>query len=330
MILAGDIGGTNTRLACYSRTRGGLKLVDEQIYPSRNYASLGTALHDFIAQIPGRIEAACLGVAGPVIDGRCKTTNLPWVVDRADIIELTQTPHVGLLNDLEATAHGIDDLAPADLKPLQIGTGTAQGNRAVIAAGTGLGEAGLFWNGRGYLPFASEGGHCDFAPRDELQIELLQFSQARFEHVSWERVLSGPGLVHLYQFFLTREPDKATPSVAAEIVGNDAAAAVISQAALEKRCPLCVAALDLFVSLYGAEAGNLALKLMACGGLYLAGGIAPKILPALCQPTFLAAMATGRFQSLLQSIPVYVVLTDRAALLGAAHYAKDLLRTKRQ
>lgn len=328
MILAGDIGGTNTRLACFSRKKGKLTPVVERVFSSRDYDTFDRVLEEFVTQVPGAVKAACLGVAGVVSDGRCQATNLPWMVDERELASRTGTDKVGLLNDLEATAFGISFLQPDDFQELQAGDEEPLGNRAVIAAGTGLGEAGIFWNGRAWQPFASEGGHADFAPRNELEIDLLRFLIARHGHVSWERVLSGPGLVNLFQFFADRNPERIRNDVALEIQEHDPAA-VISQAALDRRCELCVEALDLFISLYGSEAGNLGLKLMARGGLYIAGGIAPKILPALCQPMFLASMAKGRFQSLLKSIPIRVVTTDQPALWGAAHFANGLLGKRR-
>lgn len=323
MILAGDIGGTNTRLACFTCTASRLTSVREHIFPSREYSSLRLVLQDFLKLVDQPIEAATLGVAGPVDDGRCKTTNLPWIVEETELAELTGAKHVALLNDLEATAFCIDYLEPHELHVLQIGDQEPRGHRAVIAAGTGLGEAGIFWNGRDWQPFASEGGHADFAPRNELEIDLLRFLIGKFGHVSWERVLSGPGLVNLYEFLCHRYPERVDGQIAAKIETGDAA--VISQSALEKQCGLCVEALDWFVSLYGSEAGNLALTLMALGGVYIAGGIAPKILPALKQPVFLQSMVKGRFKTLIESIPVRVVLNDQTALWGAAHFAERML-----
>lgn len=324
MILAGDIGGTKTRLACFTRSGPRLTTVREHVFSSRQYPSFRLVLQDFLKLVAQPIEAACLGVAGPVDDGRCKTTNLPWIVEEGELAALTGTKTVALLNDLESTAFCIAYLEPHEFHVLQAGDLEPHGHRAVIAAGTGLGEAGIFWNGRDWQPFASEGGHADFAPRNELEIDLLRYLMGKFGHVSWERVLSGPGLVSLYEFLCHRYPERVDGQVAAKIAAGDAAA-VISQSALDRSCGLCVEALDWFVSLYGSEAGNLALTLMALGGVYIAGGIAPQILPALKQPVFLESMIKGRFKSLIESIPVRVVLNDQTALWGAAHFAERMM-----
>lgn len=325
MILAGDIGGTKTWLATVAVENGQLIVQRDAKFPSRDFARLEDVVQAFLRDHPATIEATCFGIAGAVIDGVCRTTNLPWVVAETALSQVLGTPQVKLLNDLEATAYSLEVLTPADVVEIQAGNQDTPANRAVIAAGTGLGEAGIFWNGRQYVPFASEGGHADFAARDELEIELLRYLIGKFGHASWERVLSGPGLVNVYQFLCEREPSRVSAEIAAEMQQRDPAA-VIAQAAQQRRCPLCVQALEMFVSLYGSEAGNLALKLMSRGGLYIAGGIAPKIIDQLRQPAFLESIrAKGRFQSLLQSIPVRIVVTDRAALLGAAHYANRML-----
>jgi glucokinase len=322
VILAGDIGGTKTRLACVDVVNNRLVVQHEAKFPSREFPGLAAILETFLADSSAKIDTACLGIAGPVIHGRCRATNLPWIVEEGQLQGATGISRVALINDLEATAYAIEVLTGDDVVEIQAGSGDAEGNRAVIAAGTGLGEAGMFWNGQKYLPFASEGGHADFAPRDDLEIELLRYLIARFGHASWERVVSGPGLVNIYQFLSDREPGRSPPEIEDEMRQHDPAM-VIAQAAKGQRCPVCSQALRMFVSLYGSEAGNLALKLMARGGLYIAGGIAPKIIDELRQPVFLESIrAKGRFQSLLQAIPVRIVTTDRAPLLGAAHFAR--------
>lgn len=325
MILAGDIGGTKTWLAAVAIENGQLIVQHDAKFPSREFARLEDVVQAFLRDHPATIEAACFGIAGAVIDGVCRTTNLPWVVAETALSQVLGTPQVKLLNDLEATAYSLEVLTTADVVEIQSGSQNEPANRAVIAAGTGLGEAGIFWNGRQYVPFASEGGHADFAARDELEIELLRYLIGEFGHASWERVLSGPGLVNVYRFLCKRDPSQVSAEIAAEMQQRDPAA-VIAQAAQQRRCSLCIQALQMFVSLYGSEAGNLALKLMSRGGLYIAGGIAPKIIDQLRQPVFLESIhGKGRFQSLLQSIPVRIVITDRAALLGAAHYANQML-----
>jgi glucokinase len=267
------------------------------------------------------IDAACFGVAGPVRHGRSDTTNLPWDVDARELARALHIRSVGLLNDLEAHAYGIALLAPADFVTLNQGAPDASGNAAVIAAGTGLGEAGLYWDGQQYLPFAGEGGHASFAPSDPLQIELLRFLCHEFGHVSWERVLSGPGLHNIYRFL--RDTGRGEePDWLSHKMQQDDPSAVISQAALADTSPLCRQALDLFVVLYGAEAGNLALKLMATAGVYIGGGIAPKIIRKLTDSTFMAAfVAKGRLKPLLQQIPVRIIMNDKVALQGAARFA---------
>lgn len=320
MILAGDIGGTNTRLALIEAAGGRLRVVTDERVPSRQHADLPTVLARFRAQHAAPIRAAGFGVAGPVVEGRCEATNLPWVVDAAAIARQLDLPRVSLINDLEAIAYAIPALGPADLGVLNEGRHTL-GSQAVIAAGTGLGEAGLYWDGTRYHPFASEGGHADFAPRTPLEMELLRFLLTRFKRVSYERVVSGPGLLNVYAF-LKETGRGEEPAWLSERIAREDPAAAISRAALDDRCPLCVQALDLFISVYGAEAGNLALKMLAVGGVYVAGGIAPKIMPKLGDGTFLEAFVTkGRLTPLLEAIPVRVILNDRAGLLGAARRA---------
>lgn len=322
MILAGDIGGTNTRLALFESGPGGLRLRHEKTFPSREQPSLESALDRFRELHPARISRASLGIAGPVRAGRCEATNLPWIVDAPRVARRLGLPRVGLVNDLVANAWGIDLLGSRDLAPLARGRRGAAGNRALISAGTGLGEAGLFLDGADHRPFASEGGHSDFAPRNRVEGELLEYLLARHGRVSWERVVSGPGLVNIYRFL--RESGKGTePRWLAERLAAGDPAALISQFALEGKSPLCARALDLFVSLYGARAGDLALTLMATGGVYLGGGIAPKILPRLRDPIFLESFAAkGRLRSLLLDIPVRVILNPKTALLGAARHAE--------
>jgi glucokinase len=277
MILAGDIGGTNTRLALFDGSP--TKPATIEVFPSRDHSGLEELLRAFRAQHSETIEAASFGIAGPVRNGRSKTPNLPWVVDSASLAEVLGLQSVDLVNDLEANAYGIAVLGPQDLAVLHPGAPDAGGNRALISAGTGLGEAGLLAEGNVYRPYPSEGGHCDFAPRDETEIHLLQHLMARFGHVSFERVLSGPGLYNIYQFF--RDTGRAEePTWLAEEIREHDPSTVISQHGLKGSCELCVKTLDLFVSFYGAEAGNLALKAMATGGIFIGGGIAPRYCPS--------------------------------------------------
>ncbi len=319
MILAGDIGGTNARLAYFHPQNGSLKLVSERVFPSRDYSELGDIVSKFLDESHTRPEVACFGIAGPVRNGRVETSNLPWVIEQSRLAEQIQSATI-LINDLEAGAWGIGGLTAQDMVPLnQVGPST--GNQAVIAPGTGLGEAGLYWNGRQYEVFACEGGHADFAPQGDLQIELLRFLAHRFGHVSYERVLSGPGLVNVYEF-LREKKCAEEPAGFAEKFAQGDAAAMISAAALNGSNTLAEKALDLWISVYGAEAGNVALKMMATGGIYLGGGISPKILPKLSESGFMNAFLNkGRLRPLVESIPVHVVTNDKAGLLGAARCA---------
>ncbi|HLW42884.1 MAG TPA: glucokinase, partial [Candidatus Acidoferrales bacterium] len=288
MILAGDVGGTNTRLAFFERRAGKLHNIFEHIYPSHGHASLEDIVAEFLASQKVRPDAVAIGVAGPVRDGVCRATNLPWVVDARLVAKRIGFSSITLLNDLEANAHGIATLDPDDFAVLQRGAPVATGNCAVISPGTGLGEAALHWCGSHYLPLASEGGHSSFAPRDDLQDELLKHLRAQFGHVSWERLVCGPGLVSIYEFLRDTGRGEEPGWLAAEIKNGDPAP-VISRIALAGKSSLCEKALDLFVVLLGSEAGNMALKVLATGGVYIGGGIAPKILPKLQTPAFLAA-----------------------------------------
>lgn len=339
MILAGDIGGTKTRLALFRPEAGRLRPVAEETFPSGEYPDLDPIVEAFLAPrelLPSRrrsasgpgpdadgegVARACFGVAGPVVDGRSVTTNLPWVVDACRLRNGLRLPAVDLINDLEANAHGIGALGPDDFAVLNAGAPGASGNAAIIAAGTGLGEAGLYWDGRHHRPFACEGGHASFAPANDLQCELLVHLRRSYDHISWERVLSGPGLLAVYGFLRDSGRGEEPPWLAEEMRREDPPS-IIGRAAQEGRSALCARALDLFVSLYGAEAGNLALKLMATGGVYVGGGIAPKILDRLKGRGFMEAfLAKGRMRPLLERMPVRVILNERAALLGAARCA---------
>jgi glucokinase len=320
MILAGDIGGTKTKLALYSLQNDKLVSTVKKSFPSKDYPSLEAVVREFRAQAADPISAACFGVAGPVIDGTIKTPNLPWFLDAREIARCLDLDSVALINDLEATGYGVATLDAGEFLTLSAGKVYPQATKALIAAGTGLGEAILYWDGGGYRPLASEGGHADFAPRTALEIELLAYLIARFEHVSNERVISGPGILNIYNFLKDsgrhREPVWLRERLAAGDPG-----AVISEAALAKEAEICVQALDLFVSAYGAEAGNLALRAKALSGIFVGGGIAPKILSKLADGEFMRAFAAkGRYAELLARVPVHVILNDEAALRGAAAY----------
>ena len=321
MILAGDIGGTNTRLAFFEGTAEKPVPVVSQIYPSRIHRGLEEILRIFLAEHKQPVDSAAFGIAGPVKDGRCQTPNLPWNVDSASVAQCLGLSSAGLLNDLEANAHGIAVLSPTDFVTLWEGAPGAAGNRALISAGTGLGEAGLVAEGNEHRPYASEGGHADFAPRTELEVALLRHLLQVYDHVSYERVLSGPGLHNIYQFLRDTRRAEEPASLAEELARRDPPR-VISEHALLGDSPICALAMEMFVSIYGAEAGNLALRAMATGGLYLGGGVAPKILPKLQEPAFLKAFrAKGRLSGFVDAIPVRVIMNDQTALLGAARVA---------
>ncbi len=316
MILAGDVGGTNTRIALFGDDAQ--TPVFHETYPSRSHDGLDEIVRLFLAAHPAELDAACFGVAGPVLDGRTETVNLAWPVDAARLACVLGLQRVGLLNDLEANAYGIETLEPKDFATLNQGDPGAAGNEAVISAGTGLGEAGITTvAGRRHV-VATEGGHADFAPRSELEVELWRWVTSRSGHASYERVCSGKGLVNIYEFLRARGGE-AEPDWLREEMKERDAAAVISEKAHDGRDPVCLEALELMVSIYGAEAGNLALKLMATGGVYIGGGIAPKILPELQQAGFMRSFVDkGRLSALLSQIPVRVILNDHAALRGAA------------
>ena len=323
MILAGDIGGTNTRLAFFEGTPDRLQPVQIEIFPSPQFSGPADIVRKFLAMHPhAAVDSACFGLPGAVVNGRAEVTNLPWVVDAHEMAADLGLPRIALINDLFANAHGIALLEESDFVVLNPGVASVTGNRALISAGTGLGEAGLYADGRGgYHPFPSEGGHTDFAPRNELEMDLLRYLMGRFEHVSYERVLSGPGLYNIYQFL--RETGRGEePTWLAEQIGQGDPSAAISKSALEGTSSISVQALDIFVTIYGAEAGNLALKVLATGGAYVGGGIAPKIIRKLSSTAFMKAFsAKGRVGNILKDIPVRVITNDKTALLGAARVA---------
>ncbi len=330
MILAGDIGGTHARLALFDVTGGAAGVVADEsryvpisltIFPSRDYPSLNAIAAKFLKTTNVHPEAACFGIAGPVVCGRVDATNLPWSVDRQSLSAELKIPNTALINDLEANAWGIPALTAKDLVSLNE-SASGSGNQAVVSAGTGLGEAGMYWDGAQYHVFACEGGHSDFAPRNELEVELYSHLDKQFGHVSYERILSGPGLVNLFNFL--RDSGRGTePDWLREEIQNSDAAAAISRAASGGQCELAEQALDLFIDVYGAEAGNLALKLLSTGGVFVGGGIAPKIVSKLTgSPRFMEAFVSkGRMRPLMEKIPVKVIMNDETALLGAARYA---------
>ncbi len=331
MILAGDVGGTNTRLAFFEPGGRGLALRWSRTFPSREYAGLSEIVRAARDESGVRARSACFGIAGPVEGGRCEATNLPWRVDARELAHALELDSSQLLNDLEATAWGLATLGTDALRTLQEGE-ARPGHAGILAAGTGLGQAGLFWDGARHHPFACEGGHVDFAPSDEMEARLFLWLHERHGHVSWERVLSGPGLVNVYTFLrdaeglrdadglLYGETEHESGALAEDLPGGDPAAAIAQAGA--RGDPLAARALSTFARLYGRAAGNVALVYLARGGVYLAGGIAPKILSWLERPAFRAGfLAKGRLAAFLERVPVRVVLDDRVAVYGAARAA---------
>ena len=324
MILAGDIGGTKTSLALFEREGDRLKILSQHRFESRKYETLGDIIHDFRQMyVDILITSASFAIAGPIIEQRCRTTNLPWEISAHELKDLLNITQVFLLNDLEATAYGMLCLDKDEFINLNPNAVYAKGNCAVIAAGTGLGESMLYYDGTSYHPIASEGGHCDFAPLNEQQDALLLWLRQHYpKHVSLERILSGPGISALYDFLhesgFAPESDRMKNLSEKEDKNGH-----ISKNALEFHDPLCIETLRLFCEIYGAETGNLALKTMSLGGVYIGGGIAPKILPFLQSDAFINAfVAKGRFEPMLRNISVKVSLNPETALLGAAHFAK--------
>ncbi|MEI6744369.1 MAG: glucokinase [Methylococcaceae bacterium] len=321
MILAGDIGGTKTLLAIFD----GEICVAKHRFESANHATFHNLLADFLALIPTvKIDTVCLGVAGAIVSGDCEATNLPWKLTCHEIAKQLNAEKVTLLNDLEAAAWGILSLPENDFIALNPNAKTQVGNCAVLAAGTGLGEAIIFYDGKNHHVIANEGGHCDFAPTDAQQIALLSFMQARYpNHVSYERLVSGVGIVAIYDFLKQSGDYAISNELEAQLQTTDDSAAIISAAAMAKSDELCVATLQLFAKIYGSEAGNLALKCLPYGGVYLAGGIAVKCLPALQQGAFLEGfLSKGRFQNTLEKIAVNVCMQPEVGLLGALYFAQ--------
>lgn len=321
LILAGDVGGTSTRLAYFQVERGELTVLAEGRYPSKEHSSLVEIVSRFANQHRLTAEKACFGIAGPVLEGRVRTPNLPWNIESVELSEVLGLSNVRLINDLEANTYGIAALKGDDLFTLNVGVPNPTGTIAVVSAGTGLGQSLAYWDGTTHRPLPSEAGHADFAPRNELESELLLYLQAKHGRVSYERVLSGPGLHDIYRFLRDKHYFTELPSIIAAMNAGDPPA-VITHAALDNSCPMCSKALEIFISVYGAESGNAALRFLATGGVYLGGGIPPRILERLRGPAFMVAFtAKGRLSAVVQSIPVHVVLNERTALLGAGRAA---------
>lgn len=328
-VLAGDVGGTNSRLAVFDYRQGKLSPVHQRVYASQSAKQFSDILSGFLGECSYDLQSACIGVAGPVSDGRCAVTNLPWALDAMDLSRECQIPSLVLINDLEANAYGVDLLKPGDVTVVRQGNRNETGNRAVISPGTGLGEAGMLWSGTRYQPFATEGGHCDFGPRSALQESLLNFLQESIDHVSYEEILCGGGLERIYDFFASRS-GVAPSADFKESCSRIGKAATISAWAMTGNCPTCEQVLDLYLEILGQESGNLALKVLATGGLFLGGGIAAKLAPAIqCSDVFQRGfLQKGKMSDLLSGIPVSIILNPDAALLGAANVAARLLESR--
>jgi glucokinase len=321
MILAGEIGGTRTRLAAFEMEGNRLKCVVEKNYMSQSHSGLGEILPQFIRGEGIPVHSACFGVAGPVRGGRSKISNLPWIIDAKELASQLKLNSVGLLNDLEAYAYGIDALESKDFITLSAGSDDAEGNRAVISAKTGLGMAGLYWDGFRHHPFACEGGHADFAPRDSLQMELLAYLQKQFGRVSCERILSGPGIRHIYDFLRDTKRAEEPAWLKEQLSTEQDQPPLISRLALEGKAEICTQTLAIFVSVFGAEAGNCALRYMTSGGIFIGGTIAAKIAPAMQAQGFMQAfLDKGRMETLLKDMPVQIIVNDDCGLIGAARY----------
>ena len=321
MILAGDIGATRTRLAAFETEGIRLQCVVEKTYMSQQHDGISPILAEFVRSEGIPVHSACLGVAGPVRNGRSKISNLPWIIDSRELSSQLKLKSVGLLNDLEAYAYGIDALDSKDFITLSEGSEDAEGNRAVISAQTGLGMAGLYWDGFRHHPFGCEGGHSDFAPRTELEMELLAYLQKKYGHISYERILSGPGIKNIYDFLRDTHKAEEPDWLHQQMETAPDPPALISQLAQEGKAAICDQSLSIFVSAFGAETGNAALNFMSTGGIFIGGSIAAKNVPKMQDPVFLQSfLAKGRMEALLKDMPVKIVLNDDCGIIGAARY----------
>ncbi len=319
-LLAVDVGGTKTDVALYNRHNGAIFLEKEAVFSSKKFDSLADIIRNFNGEAP-LPESLCIAFAGPVLDGKARATNLDWQVDAEALSRELGIPQVFLLNDLEAKAYGIAALTEQDLTSIYAGKNNAEGNMAIIAPGTGLGEAGLYWDGRLFHPFATEGGHTDFAPRNEFDWELLLFLQKQFGHVSWERLVSGPGIHQIYCFLREVKHWEAPANLQENIKNNDPAAAIAL--GVTENCPICEETMQLFVQYLAIETSNLALKLKSTGGIFIGGGILPKIWNEKLRSIFLEHFfQVGRMRPLLEEMTIQLILNPKTALLGAAWYAK--------
>lgn len=321
MILAGEIGATRTRLAAFECEGNKLQCAVGKTYQSQEHNSLSEILNSFVFGEGIPVHSACFGVAGPVRSGKSKISNLEWTIDSRELASQLKLTSVGLLNDLEAYAYGVDALESKDFITLSEGAEDAEGNRAVISARTGLGVAGLWWDGFRHHPFACEGGHADFAPKNEIEMELATYLRKKYEHVSCERVLSGPGIKNIYDFLRDSGRSEEPAWLHDQIAEAKDPPALISQLALENKAAICEQTLTLFVSVYGSETGNCALNFMAVGGVFIGGSIAAKIVPKMQESNFMDAFLNkGRMRPLLADMPVKIIVNDEAGIIGAARY----------
>src|SRR5713101_3661490 len=321
MILAGDIGGTRTRLAAFETEGTKLQRVIEKTYPSQEHGGLAEIVADFIKTEGIPVHTACFGVAGPVRRGRSKISNLPWTIDSRELAQQLRLNSVGLINDLEAYAYGVDAMESKDVVTLREGLEDAEGNRAVISARTGLGVAGLYWDGFRHHPFACEGGHTDFAPRNDLEVELFRYILKKYGHVSSERILSGPGIKNIYDFLRDTHKAEEPSWLKEQMEKAPDAPALISQMAQANKAPICDQTMSVFVSAYGAKTGDYALNFMSTGGIFVCGIIAARNLAKMKDPIFIESfLSKGRMRGLLQDMPVKIVLNDDCGIMGAARY----------
>src|SRR5712692_10754513 len=321
MILAGDISGTRTRLAAFETEGSKLKCVIERTYPSQDHGGLAEIVADFVKSEGIPVHSACFGVAGPVRSGRSKISNLPWTIDSRELAQQLKLDSVGLINDLEAYAYGVDALESKDLVTLSEGSEHAEGNRAVISARTGLGVAGLYWDGFRHHPFACEGGHMDFAPRNELEVELFRYVLKKYGRISCERLLSGPGIKNIYDFLRDTQKAEEPQWLKDQIAAATDAPALISQLAQEGKAAICDRAMTIFVSIYGAETGNVALNFLSTGGIFIGGSVAAKNVSKMKDPIFMQSfLDKGRMTPLLKEMPVTIVLNDDSGIIGAARH----------
>lgn len=326
LLLAGDIGGTKTTLAIFQPQGDHLTPLLKHTYPSTSYLSLGDMVREFLRSTDLKVSQASFGIAGPIFHGRATVTNLPWKIEESALSQELHAP-VCLLNDLESIANGLIMLGPDDLATINTGTANPQGSKAVIAPGTGLGEAFLFWTGGKYTAFPSEGGHADFAPASPLELDLLAYLQPRLEHVSYERVCSGIGIPNIYAFFRDTGRFPEPGWLAAELDQVSDPTPVIVQAGLQHQAEICVQTVALFATVLASEAGNLALKVLATGGVYLGGGLPPRILPFLEPAAFMQIFSQkGRMSELLARIPVHIIRNPEVALIGAARYGVEAMK----